>query len=209
MLHGGAAFALPLPGFGSPVARRKAGRLAGRKRGIFGFCPSRHRDQLRLRPERRPVGQERRGRGEQPRGMLGFPIRRVRRQARIGGPSRGFHVRLLCRARLWPDRQGLGHEVVYQLVQAGLSAQMLRPRPEPVARVPPAHPQFSALVIGHKPVVRLLLFSSADVARYRLPDHRISPSPHSLPAAWPIPFPPPHLSRAPDSGSGKEFRQPN
>jgi hypothetical protein len=28
-------------------------------------------------------------------------------------------------------------------------------------------------------VVRLLLFRCADIARYCLPDHRISPSPHS------------------------------
>src|ERR1035437_302539 len=58
---------------------------------------------------------------------------------------------------------------------------------QPVARVPPAHPQFPSLVISHKPVVRLLLLRSADVTRYRLPDHRISPCPHSLSAAWSIP----------------------
>jgi hypothetical protein len=32
------------------------------------------------------------------------------------------------------------------------------------------------MLIGHEPVVRLLLLSSADVTRNRLPDHRISPS---------------------------------
>jgi hypothetical protein len=64
---------------------------------------------------------------------------------------------------------------------------MLRPRAQPVTRVPPAHPQLLSLVIGHKPVVRLLLLRSADVARYCLPDHRISPYPHSPPAAGPIP----------------------
>jgi hypothetical protein len=51
---------------------------------------------------------------------------------------------------------------------------MLIPWEQPVARIPPAHPQFLSLVIGHKPVVRLLLLRSADVARYCLPDHRIS-----------------------------------
>jgi hypothetical protein len=35
-------------------------------------------------------------------------------------------------------------------------------------------------------VVRLLLFRSADVARYRLPDHPVSPCMHSKFAAWPI-----------------------
>jgi hypothetical protein len=35
--------------------------------------------------------------------------------------------------------------------------------------------------LSHKPVVRLLLLRSADVARYRLPDHPISPSPLSFP----------------------------
>jgi hypothetical protein len=43
------------------------------------------------------------------------------------------------------------------------------------------------MFIGHKPVVRLLLLRSADVARYRLPDHPVSPCPHSPFAAWLIP----------------------
>ena len=64
---------------------------------------------------------------------------------------------------------------------------MLRARTQPVARAPSADAQLSSLVVGHKPVVRLLLLRSADVARYRLPDHRISPSPHSLSAAHAIP----------------------
>jgi hypothetical protein len=36
-------------------------------------------------------------------------------------------------------------------------------------------------------VVGLLLLRSADVTRYRLPDQRISPSPHSFSADWSIP----------------------
>src|ERR1035437_9980768 len=76
---------------------------------------------------------------------------------------------------------------------------MLKTRAQPVARVPPAHPQLLSLVIGHKPVVRLLLLRSADVARYSLPDHRISPCPHSPCAAGPIPvfplIPKPRQSR--------------
>jgi len=58
-------------------------------------------------------------------------------------------------------------------VQAGLPAQVFRPRPHPVPRFPPAQPKLASLVIRHKPVVGLLLFRSADVARYRLPDHSI------------------------------------
>ena len=61
----------------------------------------------------------------------------------------------LCR-QVWPQR-------------------CLDARTQPVARVPPAHPQFPSLVISHKPVVGLLLLRSADVARYRLTNHRTSP----------------------------------
>ncbi len=52
---------------------------------------------------------------------------------------------------------------------------MLRPRAQAVARTPSAHPELTALVIGHKPVVGLLLLTSADVTRYCLPDHLFSP----------------------------------
>jgi hypothetical protein len=81
-----------------------------------------------------------------------------------------------------------GYEIIDQLMQAGLTAEMLGPWTQPVARIQPAHPQLSALVIGHIPVVGLLLLGSADVARYCLPDHRISLSPHSRSAALSIPF---------------------
>src|ERR1035441_10393906 len=67
-------------------------------------------------------------------------------------------------------------------MKAGLSAQVLGAWAQPVARAPSAQAQLSSLFIGHKPVVGLLLFRCADVARYRLPDHRNSSSPHSLPA---------------------------
>ena len=68
------------------------------------------------------------------------------------------------------------HEVVYQLMQTGLTAQMLRPGAHPVPRVPPADPDFSPMLVGHEPVVRLLLLSAADITRNCLPDHRISPN---------------------------------
>jgi hypothetical protein len=66
----------------------------------------------------------------------------------------------------WPmhaDRDS-GHEFVHQLVQAGLPAQVLHAGAQPVARVPPAQPQFSALLGSNKPMVVLLLFRCADVA---------------------------------------------
>ena len=68
------------------------------------------------------------------------------------------------------------HEVVYQLMQTGLTAQMLRPGAHPIPRVPPADPDFSPMLVGHEPVVRLLLLSAADITRNCLPDHRISPN---------------------------------
>ncbi len=173
------AHPLPVPRFGAPVARRIAGRLVERRRGPLGLKSSRHRNQFSRRPERRSLRIDRHWRRQQPRGRFDFHMIRTRSQAGIRGHGARLRV-VFVRSRLHTHRHGPCHEVVHQLVQAGLSAQMLRPWTRPVARVPAAYAQFPTLVIGHKPVVRLLLFRSADVARYRLPDHRISPSPHSL-----------------------------
>jgi len=59
---------------------------------------------------------------------------------------------------------GPRHVVVNQFVQACLASQMLRARPQPVARVPPADSKLSTLLVGHEPVVGLLLLVSANVA---------------------------------------------
>src|SRR5271167_77744 len=59
---------------------------------------------------------------------------------------------------------------------------MLHAGTEPVARVPTADTQLSALLESDEPVVGLFLFCCADVARYGLPDHRNPPSPRSVSA---------------------------
>ena len=80
-----------------------------------------------------------------------------------------------CRSRVLVDRFFLcpllhaygdrsGHELIHQLVQAGMPAQVLHAGAQPVARVPPAQPQFSALLGSNEPMVVLLLFRCADVA---------------------------------------------
>jgi len=60
---------------------------------------------------------------------------------------------------------------------------MFHSRAEAIARVPSADAQLPTLLKGNKPVVGLPFFRCADVTRYRLPDHCISPYPHSLAAA--------------------------
>jgi hypothetical protein len=67
------------------------------------------------------------------------------------------------------------HIVVNQFVQTSLAAQVPGSGSQTIAGTPSGYPQFSALFVGYKPVVSLLLFIPAYVARNRLPDH-LNPS---------------------------------
>ena len=87
-------------------------------------------------------------------------------------------------AGLHAARDGLGHEVIDELVKAGLTAEVLGTGTQAVSRAPSGHPQLASLLVGYKPVVRLSLFTSTNVARYCLPDHRFPPVRAALPAVW-------------------------
>lgn len=111
-------------------------------------------------------------------------IGRGQRETGVGGQRCAFHGFLREAGRCAHfDRPG--HEFIHEFVQAGLAAQMLHPRPQPVARVPPAQAKLSSLLKRHKPMDRQLLLRCADVARYCLPDQCVSPSsPNSLADLW-------------------------
>jgi len=178
------SFALALPGFSAPATRRIARRLFKFRRGHrrLRLRPSRHRNQLRRRPEWRPWRYHGQHRRQQSRGRLDLNVSRIRSQARVGDRRENIRIAFLHR-RLHTHLQRPGHEFIYQFVQAGLPAQMLRPGTQPVPRAPSADTQLAALLRRHKPVVGLLLLRSADVTRYCLPDHGISSSPLSSSAA--------------------------
>ena len=175
------AFALAVPGFRAPVARVIAGWLF-RERGRLGGRSGRHWYQFSGWPERLAPGHGWQRRGYQTSGRLYFLMRAVRGKAGIGGGGLVLDRNILCGARWDAHGKGSCHEFVHQLVEAGLPAQMLHPRTQAIARVPAADAQLSALLRGNKPVVGLFLFRCANVTRYCLPDHSISPSPHSVPA---------------------------
>ncbi len=196
-------FSFPLPGFCAPVARGIARRLVHRLRQRFWVRPSRHRHQFSLNLERR-CGRRRCLRGNHPRRRLQIHIGRFRNQAGVHANCMLLQLCNLRRGSRPSHSNRFRHEFVYQLVQAGLPAQMFRSRTQPVARLPSAHPQFAPLFIGNEPMVRLLLLRCADVARYCLPDHRISPSPHSLSAASSFPVPAPVVS----TRANQAFRRP-
>ena len=142
------------------------------------------------------------GGSEQARRGFDFDVGRIRSQAGIGANGLFPRVGSVNRGSLRPHSDCPCHEVIHQFVKAGLSAQMLGPRTQPVAREPSAYAQLSSLFVGHKPMVRLLLFRCADVARYRLPDHSNSSSPRSLPAVSANPG----LAQSPACRAGSAFR---
>jgi hypothetical protein len=72
--------------------------------------------------------------------------------------------------------QTSGDEFIEQLVEAGLSAKVLRPGAKPALRAPAAHAQFAGVRVRHKPVIGLLFLSPADIARNGLPDHHTPPA---------------------------------
>jgi len=100
----------------------------------------------------------------------------------MNGCNRILHRRLLGQARLHAHRNRPGHELIHEFVQAGLPAKMLHAGTKPSARTKSAYTQLTSLLQNNEPVVRLSLLRCTDVARNRLPDHRISPCPRSLPA---------------------------
>jgi hypothetical protein len=107
------------------------------------------------------------------------------RSASIGGPVGGALGNAVgefefVRRSLAAARDGLCHELINQLVEAGLAAEVFRAGAQTIARAPSGDPKFATLVMGDEPMVRLPLFISANVARYCLPDHRFPPIPHSL-----------------------------
>ncbi len=85
-------------------------------------------------------------------------------------------------ARLDAPRDCIGHELIDELVQAGLTAQVLGAGTQPVARTPTGNPQLAPLVVRYEPMIRLSLFTSANVARYCLPDHQFPPVRTVVPA---------------------------
>jgi len=97
-----------------------------------------------------------------------------RNQARIRSRSMLLRNAVFRRLR-WPRRERSRHELVHQLMQADLPAQVFHSGAQAVARVPAAYAQFPRLLRSHKPMVRLLLFRCANVTRYCLPDHCIPP----------------------------------
>ena len=78
-------------------------------------------------------------------------------EVRLASVTAGDSVRSFIRIRraLRPHGNRFGHELVHQLVETGLPAEMLRVRALPVARVPAADAQLSCLLISDKPVVGL------------------------------------------------------
>jgi hypothetical protein len=64
------------------------------------------------------------------------------------------------------------HKIVDQLVKTGLPAKVLRTGAHMSLRAPPTDAEFRSVFIRHKPVVGLLLVSSADVTRNGLANHR-------------------------------------
>jgi len=195
------ALAFPFPGLGVPVARSEARRLGDVWRGLVGAWPRWNNNQLHWRS--RPgtgsgcgglSGLGRRGwfrcRNQPCRGLdLDVSVGSLRGQARVDLCNllddlvRRFFIDNLRRTRA----DGLCHKLIEQLVQAGLPAEVLRARAQTIARTPSTHSQLASLVVGYEPVVGLFLFTTADVARYCLPDHPGSPRPHSLSAARSIP----------------------
>ncbi len=67
---------------------------------------------------------------------------------------------------------GPRREVIHQLVQAFVPADMPCGRPRPLPPIPCADAQFRPHFAGHKPVVGIQHLCSADVARNGLADHR-------------------------------------
>lgn len=126
---------------------------------------------LRQRGRRRRRGRTRRW---QTHGRFPDEIGCVRGQARVCTRNLFVQIHFVHNAALHARSNVSRHEVVDKFVQAGLTAQMFRPGAHTVPRVPPADPHLSPMLIGHEPVVRLFLLSSADVTRDCLPDHRIS-----------------------------------
>ena len=115
-------------------------------------------------------------------------VRNSRSQAGIGrhwNHFRQFHLIVIP----FRDRSGSSHgersrhEVVDQLVKAGLPAQVLRTCAHASLRAPPTDAEFRSVLVGHKPVVGLLLVSSADVARNGLANHRTFFLQGTLPAS--------------------------
>lgn len=107
----------------------------------------------------------------QSRRRLGLSIGRFRCKAGIRAGN--LLASLIRRDGLRTNGDGSGHELVDQLMQADLSAQVLGPWPQAVARGPSGDAQLAILFMCYKPVVGLLLFAGAYVARNCLPDHRI------------------------------------
>lgn len=74
-----------------------------------------------------------------------------------------------------PYSDGARHEVIDELVEAGLPAEMLGLQARTSLRVPATDPKFLPMFIGDEPVVGLLLVSTTDVARDGLANHRTLP----------------------------------
>lgn len=164
------ALPFPLPCLRPPTARSET-RLVRWRRDPFAVCTSRHGHQPRGRLHRnRQRRRPRCCRGNQSRRRLHLDVSCTRCQTCIHARHTLVSLNSLSH-RPAAHRNRLCHELIHQLVQACLPAQMFRSRTQPIAREPSANPQLSTLLVCHKPVVRLLLFRSADVARYCLPDH--------------------------------------
>ena len=122
-------FTLPLalPCLSAAAPRNVARRLRNRCQSRLCRDTRRQCDHLRLRPAGRRR-QNRFRRRQKPRRRLELLVSRVRGQARIVRCRRRACLARLRGGRLQARGYGPGHKVVDQLVQAGLSAQMLRSR---------------------------------------------------------------------------------
>ena len=81
---------------------------------------------------------------------------------------------LLWRAGLYAAGDEALHEIISELVEAGLTAEVFGSCTHPGTRIPAANAQFARLFRGDEPVIGLPLFCSANVTRDCLPDHRFS-----------------------------------
>ena len=102
-------------------------------------------------------------------------IRRLRCEARAGVAT-GSAFSIASAAGWHPARHVSGNELIHQLVQAGLPAQMFGAGAQAAVRSPPGDAQFATMRVRHEPVIGLPFFCPADVARNGLPDHRFSRS---------------------------------
>jgi len=94
----------------------------------------------------------------------------------IGGVFDGNVFRRLILSRGRPAGvETTRHELIDELVDTGLSAQMLGIGAQTTARSPPGDAKLFALLVSDEPMIGLTFFVAADVARNGLPDQCKSP----------------------------------